>query len=446
MRFIDSKIRSISGFRSSCLAIFVLFSGLSLLGQSLDNAVKIIETDSGRGSGFLIKEGEQTYLMSNAHVLAGCKTFKALGMQGGELALSQYIEVAGDGRDLVRIPVKETTGLRPAPTIKIGEQILVMGNSGGARMVTQSRGEVLAVGPDRVEVSAAFIQGNSGGPVLNSKNEVVGVATYVFRDAVPGWVAQNTRYARTRRVAMRVNEINWQVFNWYAFQREGNAVSKHKQGFEQSIERLNNAFQTRNLETVLNEKKEIRRNISSFNRDIRAMRIPYFREDLKEISEGWEDVAKFLNENFPDSPRITSNIGGSSYARSSNQAKWPKVDVDRAASYLKEKAKREAEAATALDDRIRQGLETGLVNGLPFQQAMGKVRDYKTRKKYESIARRISVELEHSYLEALKVYGDTTPQGISILKKMLILYESMSDIKKAQSTRGLLRAMRVPGY
>lgn len=446
MRFIDSKIRSISRFRSSCLAIFILFSGSCLFGQSLENAVKIIETDSGRGSGFLIKEGEQTYLMSNAHVLAGCKTFKALGMQGGELALSQYIEVAGDGRDLVRIPVKETNGLLPAPTIKIGEQILVMGNSGGARMVTQSRGEVLAVGPDRVEVSAAFIQGNSGGPVLNSKNEVVGVATYVFRDAVPDWVAQNTRYARTRRVAMRVNDINWQVFNWYAFQKEGDAVTKHKEGFEESIERLNNAFRTRNLETVLKEKQEIRRNISSFNRDIRAMRIAYFREDLKEISEGWEDVAKFLNENFPDSPRITSRIGSSSSVRSSNQANWPKVDVDRAASYLKEKAKRDAEQAAALDDRIRQGLETGLVNGMPFQQAMTKVRDYKTRKKYESIARRISVELEQSYLEALKVYGDTTPQGISILKKMLLLYESMSDIKKAQSTRGLLRAMRVPGY
>ena len=441
-----TQLKIICGNQASCLVGLILIMAQSMMGQGWENAVKIIETDAGRGSGFLLKDGERTYLVSNAHVLAGCKTFKALGMQGGELPLTQYIEVAGDGRDLVRIPVQETSGLLPAPTIQIGESIIVLGNSGGARMVTHSRGEVLAVGPDRIEVSAEFIQGNSGGPVINAKNQVVGVATYVFRDAVPGWVAQNTRYARTRRVAMRVNDVDWKLFNWYAFQREGEMVSKHQAYFEETIQRLNGAFRSRDLDAVIKEKQTIKRFIGTFNRDVRAFRIPYFRNDLKEVSEGWEDIAKFLNENFPDSPRISSSSGGPSFSRTPAPQSWPKVDVDRAAAYLKEKAQREAQQAAALDDRIRKGLETGMVNGIPFREAMGMVQDYKTKKKYEGIARRISVELERSYNEALQLYGEKTPQGISVLKKLLLLYECMSNIQKAQLTRGKLRAMRVPDY
>ena len=445
-KFMFTKFRTKCFHRSSCLVVILLLFGKMLSGQAWEDSVKIIETDGGRGSGFLIKEGERTYLMSNAHVLAGCKSFKALGMQGGELLLTQYIEVAGDGRDLIRIPVQVDHGLLPASTIQIKEPIIVLGNSGGARMVTHSRGEVLAVGPDRIEVAAEFIQGNSGGPVLNAKNEVVGVATYVFRDAVPGWVAQNTRYAQTRRVAMRVNDIDWKLFNWYAFQREGEMVTRHKSYFEETIQRLNEAFRSRDLEAVIEEKQNIKRFLGTFNRDARAFRIPYFRNDLKEISEGWEDVAKFLNENFPDSPRINSSSGRPSLAGTPAPSSWPQVDVDRAATYLREKAQREANQAAELDDRIRKGLETGLVNGIPFQEAMGMVQDYKTRKKYEGIARRLSVDLEKEYMEALQLYGEKTTQGITVLKKLLVLYECMSNVQKAQLTRGKLRAMRVPGY
>lgn len=442
-----TKCRKIYCYLSSCLVALFVFCGFGVSGQSWEHSVKIIETDSGRGSGFLIKEGERTYLMSNAHVLAGCKSFKALGMQGGELALTQYIEVAADGRDLVRIPVQEKQGLQQASTILLKEPIIVLGNSGGARMVTHSRGEVLAVGPDRIEVSAEFIQGNSGGPVLNAKNEVVGVATYVFRDAVPGWVAQNTRYARTRRVAMRVNDVDWKLFNWYAFQREGDLVTKHQNYFEETIQRLNGAFRSRDLDAVLQEKQSIKRFLTTFNRDARAFQIPYFRNDLKEVSDGWEDISKFLNENFPDSPRISSSSNRPSFSRTpAPQTNWPEVDVDRAAAYLKEKAQREAAQAAALDDRIRKGLETGFVNGIPFKEAMTMVKDYKTRKKYEAIARKVSVDLERSYQEALQLYGENSPQGVSTLKKLLLLYECMSNVKKAQLTRGKLRALRIPGY
>jgi hypothetical protein len=235
------------------------------------------------------------------------------------------------------------------------------------------------------------------------------------------------------------------LLNWYDFQREGELLAKHQQFFEEFVGRLNEAFRMRDLDTVMKEKQGMRTFLSRFNRDVQGLKVEYFKEDLKEVANGWEDVAKFLNENFPDTNRIRP--GSSSFTRAPKaEPNWGKVNVDRAAAYLKEKAIRDKENAEALDDRIRQGLETGLVNGIPFQDAMKKVPDYGTRKKYEEIANRLSVEIEHNYQQALKLYGDSTPQGIGILKKMVVLHQSMGQLHKLQETKNRLRALGIPGY
>lgn len=423
--------------------VLLILPAFGLVGQGLEKSVYIIETDSGGGSGFLIKDGEISFLMTNAHVLAGTKKFKAITVQGGEMELTPFIQVAGDGRDLVRIPVRVNGGLVAAPDIRLGEPIVVLGNSGGARMVTHSRGKILAVGPDRIEVSAAFIPGNSGGPVINARSQVAGVATYVFRDDVPGWVAQNTRYAQTRRVALRVNGVRWQHMNWFDFQREGELVTKHQKFFEESVRRLDRAFAERDMEAVLREKQGVRGFLGSFRRDLQNLRVGYFKQDLKEVSEGWEDLSGFLEKNFPGSPRTSS--GGHPFASAPRGGQWPKVDADRAAAYLKEKAIRDREQQTAVKNNIRKGLETGKVNNLPFQKALMKV-DYKTRKRYEKIAQQVANELDVSYAEALRVYHESSVQGIQILKQRLILEESMGYVDRVLFTRAKLHALKVPGY
>ena len=425
-----------------CCLLFPIFP-LALSGQDWEKSVYIIETDSGQGSGFLVEDREYCFLMTNAHVLAGAKEIKAIDVQGEQLPLTPFIQVADDGRDLVRIPVRARNGLSVASNAHFGEPIIVLGNSGGARMVTHSRGKILAVGPDRIEVSAAFIPGNSGGPVLNAKNQVVGVATYVFRDAVPDWVAQNTRYAQTRRVALRINGIKWRHMNWFDFQQEGELVTKHQKFFEDSVQRLNRAFATRDMESVLREKQGIRGFLGSFQRDFNNLRVAYLKKDLEEVSEGWQDLWGFLDKNFPGSPR--SGAGGQSFTRAPRGGQWPKVDIDRAEAYLKEKAVRDRERAGAIEANIRKGLETGKVNNLPFKKALAMV-DYKTQKKYEKIAKQVARELDASYSEALQVYRESSREGIEILKQRLILEECMGYVDRALVTRSQLHTLKVPGF
>jgi len=428
--------------KSFCWLLFPILS-FALSGQGWEKTVYIIETDSGQGSGFLLRDGEYSFLMTNAHVLAGSKKVKAISAHGAELPLTPFIQVSGDGRDLVRIPVRSSEGLVIASGAHFGEPIIVLGNSGGARMVTHSRGKILAVGPDRIEVSAAFIQGNSGGPVLNAKNQVVGVATYVFRDAVPDWVAQNTRYAQTRRVALRANGIQWMQMNWFDFQQEGELVTKHQKFFEDSVQRLNRAFAKRDMESVLREKQGIRGFIGSFQRDLKNLRVAYFKKDLEEVSEGWQDLFGFLDKNFPGSPRASGV--GQPFTRAPRGGQWPKVDVDRAAAYLKEKAIRDRERTGAIEANIRRGLETGKVNNVPFKKALTMV-DYKTQKKYQKIAQQVAKQLDLSYSEALQVHGESSQEGIQILKRRLILEECMGYVDRALVTRAKLHALKATGF
>ena len=231
--------------------------------------------------------------------------------------------------------------------------------------------------------------------------------------------------------------------NWFDFQQEGELVTKHQKFFEDSVQRLNRAFATRDMESVLREKQGIRGFLGSFQRDFNNLRVAYLKKDLEEVSEGWQDLWGFLDKNFPGSPR--SGAGGQSFTRAPRGGQWPKVDIDRAEAYLKEKAVRDRERAGAIEANIRKGLETGKVNNLPFKKALAMV-DYKTQKKYEKIAKQVARELDTSYSEALQVYRESSREGIEILKQRLILEECMGYVDRALATRSQLHTLKVPGF
>jgi hypothetical protein len=86
----------------------------------------------------------------------------------------------------------------------------VYGNSLGSGVATELKGRILGVGPEKIEVDAEFVRGNSGSPILDAQGQVIGVATYVTRTA-PGtdWVADNTRFTLTRRFGLRLDKTTW---------------------------------------------------------------------------------------------------------------------------------------------------------------------------------------------------------------------------------------------
>lgn len=181
--------------------------------QHARNALVIVETKKGSGSGFVASFDGVLYVLTNAHVLDDCNQLKLKTLDGQELRFAT-IEFA-DTKDLARIQL-----LEPPPTLTpltiatapvgMSQAVAVYGNSLGSGVATELKGRILGVGPEKIEVDAEFVRGNSGSPILDARGQVIGVATFVTRTA-PGtdWVADNTRFTMTRRFGLRLDKTTW---------------------------------------------------------------------------------------------------------------------------------------------------------------------------------------------------------------------------------------------
>jgi serine protease Do len=146
------------------------------------SGIVLIEGDGGTATGFMTKIRGVDFVVTNLHVLSGNKKISLKTLRGEEIPMLGIFGAAGSDIALIRI----TSGqgdLRLAEdvfkTSKIGDKVVVVGNRRGGGVATQLAGNIMGIGPTRVEVNANFEPGNSGSPIMNlTTGEVVGVASY----------------------------------------------------------------------------------------------------------------------------------------------------------------------------------------------------------------------------------------------------------------------------
>jgi len=148
------------------------------------------------GSGFIFKiEGDSAYIFTNNHVVARADEINVKLDNGDELKVKK---VQGDQRtDIAIVETEVRRGLKAvrlgdSDKIKVGQWVIAVGNPFGFdRTVTvgiisgtgRHLGQRLTAIEDFIQTDAAINQGNSGGPLLNIKGEVIGINTAIINPA-----------------------------------------------------------------------------------------------------------------------------------------------------------------------------------------------------------------------------------------------------------------------
>ncbi|MCY7337787.1 MAG: S1C family serine protease [Chamaesiphon sp.] len=148
-------------------------------------AVVMIRGNGAIGSGFIISS--DGYIITNAHVAKDQPTVMTVMMADGKTEMPADVVGFGmDGLDLALLKISRpgkypTVQLAKSKSIGVGDSVYAIGTPLEERnQNTFTNGMVSAFRADGqiIQHNAAISQGNSGGPLLNDKGEVVGVNTW----------------------------------------------------------------------------------------------------------------------------------------------------------------------------------------------------------------------------------------------------------------------------
>ena len=150
--------------------------------------------DQGAGSGFLVRP--DGYIVTNGHVIEGASRIK-VHLPSGETYDARVVG-RDDVSDLAVVKI-DADGLPAAKLVsseglRVGDWVLTVGNalslkggptvtlgivSGLGRSINTGQGEFY----DLIQTDAAINDGNSGGPLVNLRGEVVGINQAILRQA-----------------------------------------------------------------------------------------------------------------------------------------------------------------------------------------------------------------------------------------------------------------------
>ena len=153
----------------------------------------------GMGSGFIINE--EGYILTNYHVIDGAKEVTVTLSDGREVTAS-VVNYDSD-KDIAMIKINEevkvpgVVELGDSDALQPGEEVVAIGNPLSKELSsTLTKGIISAlnrnvetqsgVSTNLIQTDTAINAGNSGGPLINTKGQVIGINTLKASDGAEG--------------------------------------------------------------------------------------------------------------------------------------------------------------------------------------------------------------------------------------------------------------------
>jgi serine protease Do len=183
-----------------------VFLNTAQIAKRISPSVVVIEgeTDSGAvlGSGFIVsKDGK---IVTNLHVISDLKAVRVYAASG-EIFDRVSVVATDERRDLAIVQVAgfdlPALELGNSNAVTVGERVVVVGSPRGLEG-TVTAGILSSVreseGFKVLQTDAAVNPGNSGGPLVNERGQVVGVVSFKLRSAEGLNFAIPINYVRSR--------------------------------------------------------------------------------------------------------------------------------------------------------------------------------------------------------------------------------------------------------
>lgn len=203
------------------------------LTRELSNSLVFVEGQSGVGSGFVCAFGLGKFVVTNQHVVAGNPSAKFTLLDRSPIRTGQV--AAAVGHDIMSFALLSDAKAIEIMTdveknASIGDEVAVLGNADGDRVIKPIVGKLVGIGPDRVEVTAQFVHGNSGSPIIHVKSgKALGIATYATVQKVDSITGKPKSQPEVKRFGYRLDSVKqWQPVVWPAYTADFNAMQKVK--------------------------------------------------------------------------------------------------------------------------------------------------------------------------------------------------------------------------
>lgn len=176
-------------------------SVVSIVVESQASTIFGTVMQSGAGTGVIISG--DGYILTNNHVVGNSKSATVMLDDG---TVYENVEVVGSDplNDIAFMKIKDakdlpTVTLGDSSTVRVGQQVVAIGNALGQYQNTVTTGILSGVGRpvtagsesggqqenlvDLLQTDAAINSGNSGGPLVNMAGQVIGINTAIVADA-----------------------------------------------------------------------------------------------------------------------------------------------------------------------------------------------------------------------------------------------------------------------